>query len=190
MIDDRTKQTAVHSLYAYPQPAGLCAVREYLLTDLENQRILLLRWVKEGDFALDAMTFEVTMLDAIGGNLGTITVTRRDTDIPRVETGHIFTADVGIPVDGSCVDIRIRLTEVRSGSYVYRIEKGNVTVSYEADEPWHYDPRAGQGEGLTEENGVRVRSKRAGKIRHLWPIALLTMLLLGFLIFRNILSGL
>ena len=59
MIDDRTKQTAVHSLYAYPQPAGLCAVREYLLTDLENQRILLLRWVKEGDFALDAMTFGI-----------------------------------------------------------------------------------------------------------------------------------
>lgn len=184
MIDERTKCTAVHSLYAYPQPAGLCAVREYLLTDLEDQRILLLRWVKEGDFSIDALTFEVTMLDAVGGELGTVTVTRRDTDIPDVETGHIFTADMGIPVDGGCMDVRIRLTEVRSGSYVYRVEKGNVTIDYRADEPWRYDPRAGQDEGLTEENGVRVRSKRAGKVRHLWPVALLTVLLLGFFLIR------
>ena len=50
MPEQNSKNMAVHSLYAHPQPAGLCALREYLLTDLEEGRVLLLRWVKEGDF--------------------------------------------------------------------------------------------------------------------------------------------
>ena len=182
MTFESTASTAVHSLYAHPQPAGLCALREYLLTDSEAGRILLLRWVKEGDFSIDAITFEVTMLDAIGNNLGQVTVTQKDGDIPPVETGHVFTPDRGIPVDGGCVDIRVRLLEVRSGAYVYRVENGAVVTDYDAPEPWRYDPRAGEGEHLTEEKPLRVRSKRAGKVRFLWPAALLTMLALVYIL--------
>ena len=36
MPEQNSKNMAVHSLYAHPQPAGLCALREYLLTDLEE----------------------------------------------------------------------------------------------------------------------------------------------------------
>lgn len=182
MTFESTASTAVHSLYAHPQSAGLCALREYLLTDSEAGRILLLRWVKEGDFGIDSMTFEVTMLDAIGNNLGQVTVTQKDGDIPPVEAGHIFTPDRGIPVDGGCVDIRVRLLEVRSGAYVYRVENGAVITDYDAPEPWRYDPCAGEGEQLTEENPLRVRSKRAGKVRFLWPAALLTMLALVYIL--------
>ena len=144
MTFESTASTAVHSLYAHPQPAGLCALREYLLTDSEAGRILLLRWVKEGDFNIDAITFEVTMLDAVGGSLGCVTVTQKDGDIPPVETGHVFTPDRGIPVDGGCVDIRVRLLEVRSGAYVYRVENGAVVIDYDAPEPWRYDPQIGR----------------------------------------------
>lgn len=182
MIDERTKNTAVHSLYAHPQPAGLCALREYLLTDIEEGRVLLLRWVKEGDFTVNSMTFEITMLDAVGDELGRVTVTQRDGDIPPVETGHIFTPDRGIPVDGSCMDIRVRLLEVRSGSYVYRVENGAAVTDYEAPEPWRYAPHAGEKERLTEENPMRVRSKRSGKVRFLWPVALLTVFALIYIL--------
>lgn len=178
MTDEKTKNTAVHSLYAHPQPAGLCALREYLLTDLEEGRVLLLRWVKEADFAIDAMTFEITMLDAAGGELGRVTVTQQDGDIPPVEAGQIFTPERGIPVNGGCVDIRLRLLEVRSGAYIYCVENGAVITDYQAPEPWRYAPHAGERERLTEEKGLRVRSKRAGKVRFLWPVALLTMLAL------------
>ncbi len=188
MSEMRTKDTAVHSLYAYPQPAGLCAVREYLLTDMEESRVLLLRWVKEGDFSIDSLTFEVTMLDAVGGELGRLTVTQKDTDIPPAEVGHVFTPERGIPVDGGCMDVRIRVLEVRSNSYIYRVENGTVTTDYEAEEPWRYDPQAGQDEGLTEANGMRVRSKRAGKVRHLWPVALLIVILLGYIILHPYLA--
>ena len=188
MYDITSKGGAIHSLYAHPQPAGLCALREYLLVDQPTHthggRLLLLRWVKECDFPVDSMTLEVTMLDAIGSELGKVPVTLRDSDIPPVETGHIFTPDLGIPVDGSCADIRIRLTEVTSGAYVYRVEGLTVTLDYAPEEPWRYDPHAGEKEKLTEERCVRVRSKRSGKVRHLWPLALLTALLLICLITR------
>lgn len=184
MSEYQTKDTAVRGLYAHPQPAGLCAVREYLLADMEEGRILLLRWVKETEYPIDEMTFEVTMLDAVGGELGTVTVTHRGDDIPSVETGHVFTPERGIPVDGGCTDVRVRLSEVRSDSYVYRIENGAVTVDYEAPESWRYAPRAGEREGLTDAAPLRVRSKRAGKVRFLWPAALLAVILLIYAVVR------
>lgn len=178
MTETVIQGAAIHSLYAHPQPAGLCALREYLLTNTDEGKLLLLRFVKEGDFTVDSMTFEITLLDAMGGELGKLPVTLRDSEIPPVETGHVFTPDVGIPVDGSCADIRLRLITVTSGDYTYRVEGGTVTTDYTPAEPWHYDPRAGEAEKLTEERGVRVRSKVSGKVRHLWPIALLTALIL------------
>lgn len=178
MTETVIQGAAIHSLYAHPQPAGLCALREYLLTNTDEGKLLLLRFVKEGDFTVDSMTFEITMLDAMGDELGKLPVTLRDSEIPPVETGHVFTPDVGIPVDGSCADIRLRLITVTSGDYTYRVEGGTVTTDYTPAEPWRYDPRAGEAEKLTEERGVRVRSKASGKVRHLWPIALLTALIL------------
>ena len=178
MTETVIQGAAIHSLYAHPQPAGLCALREYLLTNTDEGKLLLLRFAKEGDFTVDSMTFEITMLDAMGGELGKLPVTLRDSEIPPAETGHVFTPDVGIPVDGSCADIRLRLITVTSGDYTYRVEGGTVTTDYTPAEPWHYDPRAGEAEKLTEERGVRVRSKASGKVRHLWPIALLTALIL------------
>ena len=178
MTETVIQGAAIHSLYAHPQPAGLCALREYLLTNTDEGKLLLLRFVKEGDFTVDSMTFEITMLDAMGGELGKLPVTLRDSEIPPAETGHVFTPDVGIPVDGSCADIRLRLITVTSGDYTYRVEGGTVTTDYTPAEPWRYDPRAGEAEKLTEEKGVRVRSKASGKVRHLWPIALLTALIL------------
>lgn len=183
-MNDRIRNTAVHSLYTRPQPAGLCTLREYLLTDLEEGRVLLLRWVKEGDFPIDSMTFEITMLDAVGGELGRLTVTQKDGDIQPVEVGHSFSPDRGIAVDGGCMDIRMQLLEVRSGSYVYSVSGQTVTPDYDPPEPWHYDPHAGEKEHLTEEKGMRVRSKRAGKVRFLWPAALLTVLFLLYILIR------
>jgi hypothetical protein len=85
-------------------------------------------------------------------------------------------------VDGGCVDIRVKLLEVRSGAYVYRVENGAVITDYEAPESWRYDPRAGDRERLTEEMPLRVRSKRAGKVRFLWPVALLTVFALVYIL--------
>ena len=196
MTEITSKGGALHSLYAQPQPAGLCALREYLLveglperlseqiTDAPEGRLLFLRFAKECDFPVDSMTFDVTMLDAVGSEMGRLSVTLRDSDIPQAEMGHVFTPDVGIPVAEGCMDIRIRMREVTSGDYVYRVEGMTVTVEYRPAEPWLYDPAAGKAEDLTEAHSLRVRSKMSGKVRHLWPMALLTTLLMVYLIAR------
>lgn len=186
MTNTNLGKAAIHSLYPHAQPAGLCALREYLLVervaDTETVRLLFLRFLKECDFTVDSMTFTVTMLDAMGNELGTIPVTLWDSDIPPADMGQIFTPDVGIPVEGGCVDIRFSLTEVTSGDYLYRVEGTSVTTEYRPEEPWCYDPHAGESEKLTAKKSLRVRSKRSGKVRHLWPIALLSALLLVYFI--------
>ena len=53
-----------------------------------------------------------------------------------------------------------------------------------AEAAMEIDPHAGEEERLTEEKPLRVRSKRSGKVRHLWPVALLTALLLIYFIAR------
>lgn len=172
--------TTVHSLYALSQPGGLLSLREYLLTDVGGERVLLLRWVKEADVSIDSMIFEVIMMDAVGSELGRRTVTYEVSDIPPAEKGHLFAPERGIPVDSGCMEVRVNLIEVRSGSYVYRMGANTVTVDYLPEEPWVYDPRAGEQEKLTDSRGLRVRSKRRGKVHFLWLAALLTVLLILF----------
>ena len=65
MTEITSKGGALHSLYAQPQPAGLCALREYLLveglperlTDVPEGRMLFLRFAKECDFTVDSKHF-------------------------------------------------------------------------------------------------------------------------------------
>lgn len=174
-INDKT----VYSPYTPPQPADLISVKEYLLTDTDGGRVLLLRWLKEMDHPIDTVTCEITMLDAVGTELGRRTAAYSSADIPPVPRGQIFTPTAGIPVDSGCMHIRVRVTEVRSGSYAYRTAGSTVITDYIPEEPWRYDSGAGEREKLTDRNTLRVRPKRAGKVRFLWPAALLTALLLA-----------
>lgn len=165
--------------YTAPQPSGLMTVREYRFVASGDQRCLLIRWVKEADFSVDSFTFELTLLDAVGGCTGNRRITYRASDLPAAEVGVPFTMDSGIPVDEDCAGIHIRLLEVVSGSYIYRVQADRtVTVDYEAEEPWAYDGHAGEAEGLSDTITLRVVSKKAKPVRFLWLVALAALLLL------------
>ncbi len=179
MIENQTKDTTVYSPYTLPQPAGLLSVQEYLLTDVDGERVLLLRWVKEFEFPIDSMTYEVVMLDAVGTELGRRTATHLMSDIPPAEAGSVFTLNRGISVDGGCMHVRVRVTEVKSGSYVYRVSGNTVSTDYVSEEPWTYDPKAGDDAKLTDQSPLCVRSKRTKKVHTLWPAAFLAALLIA-----------
>ena len=114
-MNDRIKNTAVHSLYTRPQPAGLCTLREYLLTDLEEGRVLLLRWVKEGDFPIDGL------ID------GTLDVYRRDTKdlLNKVTTplgvyyGNLVMTNVG-SIRNQGVEFSLNFNPVRTADWSLR----------------------------------------------------------------------
>lgn len=176
---------AIRNPYTLPQPAGPCALQEFLLADLDRGRVLFLRWVKEEEVPLDSMTFEVTMLDALGGELGRVTVTHRGKDIPPVAKEGVFTPERGIPVENGCVDIRIRLLEVTSDAYIYREKNGLMVTEYRPPLPWKYLPRRDLERELARKQDLRVRSRRAGKVRFSWLVPLLAILtLLYLLVFR------
>ena len=179
MIENQIRDTTVYSPYTHPQPAGLLSVQEYLLTDVDGVRVLLLRWIKEIGFPIDSMTYEVVTLDAVGAELGRHTVSHVASDIPSAEIGQSFTLNRGIPVEGGCMHIRVRITEVKSGAYVYRVSGTTVTADYIPEEPWTYDPKAGDGEKITDESTLRVRSKRTGKVHLLGVAAFLAVLLIA-----------
>lgn len=169
---------AVRIPYTRPCPEGLMAVRDFLFTEAEGGRCLLLRWVKEADFEVDSFTFELEQLDAAGGCLGVIAVTYQGMDIPPIAPGETFVPERGIAVHRSCTDIRVRLTELISGSYMYRVKGNRVEIDYRISEPWVYGMWDGREDGLSDTVSLRVVSGRRRRVRLLWPAAVLSVLLL------------
>ena len=146
--------------YNHPQPRGLVAVREFLFTEAEGERIVLLRWAMEADFPVDRMTFRLEQLDGAGTVLGRVTVTYGGGDIPRTERGGLFTPSDGIAVDRGCTDIRVKLLEAVSGQYVYRPGGDGVAEEFLPPLPWRYDSEGGRRDGLSDEVCLKVESKR------------------------------
>ncbi len=169
---------ALRTPYTEPQPEGPLSVREYLLCEQEGARVCLVRFVKNEDIPIDAITLTLTMLDAGGMSLGETDVTFRDSDLPRAAVGEELTPMGAIPVDERCVELGITIREVASEHYRYRLEGERVRLDYCPPMPWPYDPYAGESARLSDEVPLCVRSKRAGKVRFLWPIGALGMLLL------------
>lgn len=165
--------------YRHPQPGGLVAVKEYLFADTGEGHCLLLCWVLEGDLPVERFTFTVEELDAVGDTVGQVTVTCEGEDIPPVRQGDCFTPTRGIPVHERCSDIRVRLLEVVSEGYVYRIKGKRVTVDYAPGAPWVYEEDGGAEDGLSDTVSLKLGSKlRGNRVKYLWPLALLTFLLI------------
>ena len=164
--------------YVHPQPGGLVTVREYRMTDVDGSPCLLLKWALEADFSVDRFRFSVEELDVAGELLETLTVTCEGSDIPPLSTGECFVPPCAIRLKEACADVRIRLLEVESAGYLYKIRNGRVTLDYEAEEPWVYGADDGVSDGMNTHTSLRVRSKMKRRVRFLWPAALLTFLLL------------
>lgn len=171
--------------YRYPQPAGLVAVKDYLFAHTEEGHCLLLRWVMEADFPVESFTFTVEQLDAVGDPVGQATVTCAGEDIPSVKRGECFTPERGIAVHERCSAIRVHLSEVISEGYVYRVKGMRVEMDYRPDTPWRYEANGGAEDGLSDTVSLSLSSKLRGKrsrVRFLWPLALLSFLLILLII--------
>ncbi len=174
-----------HLPYDYPQPEGLLAVREYLLTTMENERLCLLRWIKEVDCELDRMQFELIQVDSNGAELARDLYKLDKDDIPAVEAGTLFSLPRALPIDARCASVRVRLLQVNSGAFTYRVQNNLVTVSYTVSEAWERDKKEEKRskkkkkkrDALTNERTVvPIRIK---KIRFLRLAAFLTVILMA-----------
>ncbi len=172
-----------HLPYDYPQPEGLIAVREYLLTVAENERLCLLRWIKEVDCELDSMQFELIQFDANGTELARDLYKLDKSDIPSVEAGALFSLTRALPIDARCASVRVRLQQVTSGAFTYRVQNNLVTVSYTVGEAWERDKkeekRSKKKKKTALTNERTVAPIRIKKIRFLRLAAFLTVILMA-----------
>lgn len=159
--------------YTQFQPAGLVAVREYRFVAVGGTRCLLLRWAKEADFAVDGFSFALEELDASGACIRCTEIVYGASDVPAVTQGETFVPAQGIPVSEPCVEVRVRLIALTSGSYRYRVQGERVSVEYDTPEPWIYDETGGRSDGLSDHVNLRVLSGRHRRARLLWPAGLL-----------------
>ncbi len=172
--------------YTGPDQNMPVSVKEYMLYEAPREseeyrageRFCLVRLCRRDDMRIDAVTLTLTMLDAAGVELGRRDVTFRDSDLPPAAPGELFTPEGAIPVEGRCAEVLVDIREVASGDYRYRLRRGEVVLDYCPPMPWRYHAGSGAGAGLSDTVPLRVRSKRAGKVGWLWPIAFLSLLLL------------
>ena len=98
-LNQKTARARAKKPYTLPQPEGLLRVQDYLFTEVGGCRCVLLRWVMEADFPVDAFTFELSELDAADECIGTETLTYYQRDFHNVGTGDVF-----VPLDGVAVE--------------------------------------------------------------------------------------
>ena len=162
--------------YTHPQPKGPVSLTEYLLTRGETRTYLLLKWQKDTPYPVDGFRYVLEQVDG-GGRV--LTVSEHECRrVPRISEGETFIPDEGMAVLDRCADIRVKITEVRSEGYVYRLAGNAYEVDFESDVPWVYEKSRKKPDGLTPKKSLRVRSKRLVHGRFLWLGGLLTTLIL------------
>ena len=174
---------SVKERYAHPQPDGLVSVQDFLLTMSDAGRCVLIRWSMDAEFPVDRFTFLFQQLDVGGEILGEETVTYEGLDIPPAACGELFVPERAISVSDRCADIRVQLTELISGNYVYRIRGTRVEVDYRVEDAWLYDQKAGRKEKLNRKTSMRVFSKCNVKMKKRWLATVLAVALMAFVVF-------
>lgn len=174
-IDSRT---SAKELYLYPQPEGLLRVKDYLFTETEEGRCVLLRWVMEADFPVDFCTFELWELDAADECIRKTSLSYTRSDLEGLRPGDTFIPADGIPVREGCSSVRVQITAVYAANYVYSVKGTRVEVGYRAPEHWAYDKKPGREDNLAENVPLRVVGKRRTRIRYILPAAILAVLLM------------
>ena len=164
--------------YEYLHPAGPVIPASYLLTCGESEQYLLLRWRLESEYSVDSFRYTLEQMDS-GGRILAVSE-HTCSHVPAQTAGEEFIPTAGIVVHGRCTDVRVTVTEVRSGGYVYRLRGTAYEVDFEGEAPWVYEKKK---RGLSPKKSLRVRSKRGIHGRFLWVGPLLAVLLLTNLLF-------
>ncbi len=179
----RESGRGTRQLYEFPQPNAPMLVREYLFTTLEGNRCCLLRWFMRDDIPVDSMTYVLVQLDARGDEVDTVELTHTALELPHIVGGQLFTPLWAIPVEPSCVSVRVYLKTVVSGAYVYHITPQDVRIDYEPpEENWTYNRKWERRDRVSDKKPLRVTSKRKGRMGGLGISAFLIVLLLCLVI--------
>ncbi len=177
-----TNESDIRRMYDLPQPAFPVALREYLLTSLDETRCCLLQWILQEDIAVDLMRYDLIQINEGGEEIETVEVVLRKEELPEMTVGTLFAPQWATPVSPRCVAIRVIMHEISSGNYLYRVSGDGVQVEYSASTAWVYDKKAGKKDKLKRKATFRADSKLGKRVRGIWPIAFLSMVVVGVVV--------
>ena len=130
-------------VYSHKQVNGYMVVKQFMVVEREEKRCLILRFLNESDFEVNAMIFTVTQRDTAGEIIGTSNIKLTHLS---VAAGELFSPESGVIIAPECADFEVEMQTVISGKYRYVFKGRQVTA--------HYDKR-GYEDGV---NAVHIHS--------------------------------
>ena len=110
--------------YNHPQSNSCIFLKQYIIVREDAKKLLLLRFWNAADFVINGMQIVLTQIGADNQVIDTSVVQMDGMKIGPAET---YTTVEGIVISDKCVDFRVFVKCVRSGSYEY-YERGGKTV--------------------------------------------------------------
>ena len=186
--------------YKYSQIHHFVSVKNYIFIHENNKKCLLLRFSNDFDHKVDAMTFTVIQMNAVGQVLGQSDV---ELQYMNLQPGGMYTPGEGVVVNDNCNDFKVVIKEVFSGHYRYTIRNRTIISEYlrtpmpslppaaentpKISEKTHYEFR-GFDDDETEEsaeqtstahkNTLTVRVKKNARTGRLAFLALIVLLVI------------
>ncbi len=115
-------------LYHHPQVAGCMALKQYMIVERGKKKCLILRFFNEAPFDVSAMEFKLIQLDSNGD---TIKSSHVEVKNMKAASGDTYALEKGVVLSDKCVDFRVFVLWVLSGSYKYAVRHGRVIPWYD-----------------------------------------------------------
>ncbi|MBO7293464.1 MAG: hypothetical protein J6V07_05985 [Clostridia bacterium] len=166
-MPDRLKK----GYYQYREAGSYLALKQFIVSENEEGRCLLLRFINTSELELHAVKYLVTQLDVTGREICHHKVLYENL---QIRPGTDYYPRTGILLRDSCVDFRVRILYVISDRYQYVFRNGQAVPLYDIRGYEH--PPAGR---KTERDGVRLRRRFAKSHRLFGFLAFLGIILIA-----------
>lgn len=113
--------------YKYSQMHHFVSVKNYIFVHENNKKCLLLRFSNDFGYKVDAITFTLIQMNAIGEILGQSEVELHDMNLLP---GGMYTPKQGMVVSDNCNDFKIEIKEVFSSHYRYTVRNRMIITEY------------------------------------------------------------
>ena len=124
----RREQVISKGKYSHEQPSGLVGVKQYLfIKDTDGKKRLLLRFCNYSNERCSKFAFILYRMDAKGRVIGQ---ERYESAEREYCENEVFSFNRKIDVEDRCTDFKVQVIYAVYGNYTYRVEDGDVAVSY------------------------------------------------------------
>lgn len=153
--------------YNHSQDFTCMQLKQYIITEKDSNKCLLLRFFNESELNIDGMEIILTQLSSTKEILATSPVKFEGI---KVRPGETYTPDEGIVISDKCADFIVTVKSVSSDEYVYSASDGVFCPKYD---PKRKKRTVGRGK---EKNYAKKRNLISSKLSAI----LAAILVIGF----------